>query len=204
MKQLWSVGILVFVLCVNVCYADKLPLAEGDVVFQSFPSTQTRAIQLATRSEFSHVGVVLNHNGALMVYEAVGPVQYTPVESWIGRDAHRHFVAKRLKRAGTVLTSDNLSRLESVASTFEGKPYDFVFGWSDDKMYCSELVWKIFHRALNIDLGRLRKLKEFDLSSAEVQTLVQQRYPHGVPFEETVVSPEDIFASDALTTVYEQ
>jgi hypothetical protein len=139
-----------------------------------------------------------------MVYEAVGPVKFTPVDSWIERNAKRHFVVKRLKNADSVLTSRNLAKLESVALTFKGKPYDLAFNWSDDEMYCSELVWKTFHRALNIDIGKLRKMKEFDLSSPEVRKILAERYPDGVPLEETVISPQDMFQSVDLITICKQ
>jgi uncharacterized protein YycO len=179
-------------------------LKEGDIVFQSFPSSQTKAIQLATKSPYSHVGMILRHNCHLMVYEAVGPVKFTPVDSWVRRNTKKHFVVKRLRNVNGILTTRNLARLRRTALTFEGRPYDFVFNWSDDKLYCSELVWKTFHRALGIDVGMLRKMKDFDLSSPEVRNILEQRYPEGVPLEKTVISPEDIFESSSLVTVYKQ
>ena len=47
-------------------------------------------------------------------------------------------------------------------------------------------------------------MKDFDLSSREVQMKLEERYPNGVPLEETVISPQDVFQSDALATVYSQ
>ncbi len=183
---------------------NNYPLREGDLVFQSFSSSQTRAIKLATNSQFSHMGLILAQNGSLMVYEAVGPVKFTSINTWIDRDPNRHFVVKRLKNAENILTKGNLEKLEHIASSFKGKSYDFVFNWSDEKIYCSELVWKIYDRALSIQIGGLRKLKDFDLSSAEVQMKLKERYPKGVPLEETVISPQDVFQSDILETVYSQ
>jgi len=188
--------------CVAFCHS--FPLQEGDIVFQSFSSPQTRAIQLATKSQFSHMGIILRQGDTLMVYEAVGPVKFTSVDEWIDRDPDKHFVVKRLKNAKTILTKGNLERLARTAATFKGKPYDFVFNWSDEKIYCSELVWKIYYRALGVEIGGLRKLKDFDLSSAEVRLKLRERYPKGVPLEETVISPQDVFQSGALATVYSQ
>jgi hypothetical protein len=150
------------------------------------------------------MGMILKHGGRLMVYEAVGPVKFTSIDSWIRRDMKGHFVIKRLRNAGKILTDSNLARLDSVALTFEGRSYDFVFQWSDDQLYCSELAWKVYERALHIEIGRLRKLKEFDLSSPEVKSKLKERYPHGVPLEETVISPQDVFESTLLRTVYQQ
>ena len=190
--------------CAASCQSHNFPLREGDLVFQSFSSPQTRAIQLATKSRFSHMGIILRHDDTLIVYEAVGPVKFTSISDWIDRDPGEHFVVKRLKNAENILTKENLEKLERVAASFKGRPYDFAFNWSDEKIYCSELVWKIYDRALGIEVGGLRKMKDFDLSSREVQMKLEERYPNGVPLEETVISPQDVFQSDALATVYSQ
>ncbi len=187
----------------STCNAGDLPVREGDIVFQTIPSGQSKAIQIATKSRFSHVGMILSHNGTLMVYEAIGPVKFTAIDAWVGRDTNRHVVVKRLRNTDSLLTKGNLAKLESTALMFEGKPYDSAFNWSDEKLYCSELVWKVFDRALGTDIGVLRKLKSFDLTSPEVQKKLKERYPDGVPLEETVVSPQDIFESALLVTVYE-
>jgi len=150
------------------------------------------------------MGIILRQDDTLMVYEAVGPVKFTSVDEWIDRDPDRHFVVKRLKNAKSILTKANLEKLTRTAATFKGKPYDWVFNWSDDKIYCSELVWKIYYRALGLEIGGLRKLKDFDLSSTEVRLKLRERYPEGVPLEETVISPQDVFQSDTLATVYSQ
>ncbi len=194
----------IFTIIIQPCYPGNFTFREGDLVFQTFPSPQSVAIQLATKSQYSHMGIILKHNGKLMVYEAVGPVKFTAIDDWINRDSARHIVVRRLKNADSLLTRVNLAKLEAVASTFEGKPYDFAFHWSDEKIYCSELVWKVFDRALKIDIGELRKLKDFDLSSPEVQKKLKERYPDGIPLEETVISPQDVFQSPLLTTVYQQ
>jgi len=150
------------------------------------------------------MGIILRHDDTLMVYEAVGPVKFTSISDWIDRDPGEHFAVKRLKNAENILTKANLEKLERVAASFKGKPYDFAFNWSDEKIYCSELVWKIYDRALGIEIGGLRKMKDFDLSSREVQMKLEERYPNGVPLEETVITPQDVFQSDALATVYSQ
>ena len=79
-----------------------------------------------------------------------------------------------------------------------------VFNWSDERMYCSELVWKIYDRAINVQVGNLQKLGEFDLLYAEVQKKMKERYPKGVPLEENVISPERMFQSNLLIVVHEE
>lgn len=45
--------------------------------------------------------------------------------------------------------------MKQIGEKFKGKPYDIYFEWSDDKIYCSELVWKIYKHALDIEIGQL-------------------------------------------------
>ncbi len=40
---------------------------------------------------------------------------------------------------------------------------------SDDRQYCSEVVWKVYQNALGMRVGEQQKLKEFDLSNPLVQ-----------------------------------
>ena len=186
------------------CKPNSLQLKNGDLIFQTSRSSQSKAIQLATKSNYSHMGIILTQNGKQMVYEAVGPVQFTPISNWIKRGEGGHFVVKRLTNANTILTSQNIAKLDSVAVSFKGRPYDLLFEWSDEKLYCSELVWKMYDRALNIQIGELQKLGEFDLSNPLVRDKMKQRYGDAIPLGESVISPEQMFQSSLLETVYQR
>ncbi len=84
---------------------------------------------------------------------------------------------------------------------FRGKSYDLFFEWSDDKIYCSELIWKIYKRAANIEIGKLQKLGDFDLSDKQVKQKMQERYGNNFPENEIVISPVAIFDSKLLETI---
>ncbi len=195
-------AVLLCVFIVASSNAHDFPMREGDIVFLASPPTDP--VLLATRSQYGHVGMILKHRGELMFFEAVSPVKYTPLGSWVKKLEAQHFVVRRLKNADSILTRQILSRMDSAASTLEGKPYDSWYNWSDEKLYCSELVWKIYHRILGIELCDLRRLKSYDLTSPAVQNKLKDRFPDGVPLEEMVVSPQDIYESSLLTTVFRQ
>ena len=71
-------------------------------------------------------------------------------------------------------------------------------------MYCSELVWKIYDRALGIKVGETQALREFDLSNKKVYTLLNDRYHGKIPYDETVISPSAVFDSKLLIKVAER
>lgn len=176
-------------------------LQSGDIIFQTSQSSQSKAIQLATGSEYSHMGIIYVEGDQTFVYEAIQPVKSTPLKEWIARGKNQHYVVKRLKNSEEVLTAEILIRMKAVGNKFKGKNYDLYFEWSDERIYCSELVWKIYFEATGIAIGSLQQLKEFSLTSPEVKQKLKERYGNNVPLHEKVISPERMFNSDLLVTI---
>jgi hypothetical protein len=182
----------------------KNEIQNGDIIFQTSKSSQSKAIQLATNSKYSHMGIIYENDGQFFVYEAVQPVKLTPLNEWINRGENGHYVIKRLENADQVLTSSTLTKMKQIGEQFKGKPYDIYFEWSDDKIYCSELVWKIYKQAADIEIGQLEKLSDFDLTNEIVQTKMKERYGDNIPRDEKVISPAAMFNSEKLITIEEK
>jgi len=182
-------------------FQEKLLNAEvqnGDIIFHTSKSRQSKAIQLATKSKYSHMGIVYRIDGQLFVYEAVQPVKLTPIKEWINRGDKGHFVIKRLKNSDKLLTQEILSKMKQVGEKYRGKDYDLYFEWSDEKIYCSELVWKIYKEGADIEIGKLEKLSDFDLNDKIVKQMMKERYGENIPLDEKVISPVEMFNSDKL------
>jgi len=156
---------------------DKHSLQDGDLIFQTSLSSQSKAIQLATKSKYSHCGLIYKEGNDFFVFEAVQPVKRTPLDAWIARGQSGKYVIKRLKNASDVITPSN------------------------DKIYCSELIWKIYKRATGIEIGNLQKLSDFDLTNEAVKKKMQERYGNKIPKGEIVISPAAIFDSELLVVV---
>ncbi|GAB3333964.1 YiiX family permuted papain-like enzyme [Hymenobacter humi] len=176
-------------------------LHDGDLIFHTSQSAQSQAIQLATHSQYSHCGILYQQDGQWQVFEAVQPVKLTPLDDWIARGKGGHFVTKRLHDAQTALTPAALARLKAAGRPMLGHNYDLYFGWSDDRIYCSELIWKVYERGLNRRIGKLQQLRDFDLSHPAVQAKMIERYGSRLPLSESVISPVSIFTSPELVTV---
>ncbi|MDX5443173.1 MAG: YiiX family permuted papain-like enzyme [Hymenobacteraceae bacterium] len=176
---------------------------NGDIIFQTSMSAQSQAIQLATNSKYSHCGVVYKDGNEYYVYEAVQPVSVTPLANWIARGKNGHFVVKRLKNADKVLTPTVLQKMKQAGEQYQGKNYDIYFEWSDERIYCSELIWKIYKQTTGLEVGKLETLKDFNLSSQAVKQKMQERYGNNIPLNEKVISPASMFHSELLETVAE-
>ena len=91
--------------------------------------------------------------------------------------------------------------MKSYGYQFKNKDYDLYFEWSDDKIYCSELVWKIYKNAADITLCNLEKLESFNLENDKVKAILQERYGNNIPLKEEVVAPSQLVNSDQLITI---
>ena len=176
-------------------------LHDGDLVFQTSQSAQSQAIQLATKSRYSHCGILFRRGKEWRVFEAVQPVGETSLAAWAARGKDGQFVVKRLRDAETVLTPTALQRLRATGEQYRGKSYDLYFGWSDERIYCSELLWKMYQQATGREIGQLQTLREFDLSHPAVRAKLKERYGNRIPLSEKVISPVRMFESEELVTV---
>lgn len=200
-----AIGIVFYKYQTSMKYNKLKPvkLRNGDIIFQTSMSGQSKAIQLATHSPYSHCGIVYQQGGEWYVFEAVQPVTVTPLAKWVKRGKDAHYVVKRLKDADQVLTADVQQQMLREGNKMRGKNYDLHFEWSDKRIYCSELVWKLYDRSAHVQVGELQQLKDFDLSHAAVQAKMIQRYGKHLPLNEPVISPAAIYNSPMLVTVDE-
>ena len=150
------------------------------------------------------MGLIVLRNGVPYVLEASATVRYTPLKKWIERGSGHHYEIKRLREAATMLTPEHSNALHQAGARFLGRPYDLTFDWSDDRMYCSELVYKVYDRALGIKIGDLQRVRDFDLTDAAVQAKMRERYGSEVPLDAPVISPVAMEQSPLLVTVAEK
>jgi len=190
-----------FLFLLSALASQAAELLEGDLIFHESRSAQSKAVQAATGSKFSHMGLIVHRSGKPFVLEAAGTVTFTPLDQWIARGEGGRYTVKRLKDRAKVLTPETLTKAAAFIKELTGKPYDLTFEWSDDRIYCSELVWKIYDKAAGVQIGALQKLREFKLDAPEVQPMLKQRYGDKVPLDEPVISPVAMFDSPLLEVV---
>lgn len=197
----WCALLTLFVVVLPMARAADPAMRDGDIIFHTSRSAQSTAIQRATRSRYSHMGMILHRDGTPFVFEAVSTVKFTPLAQWIARGDRGHYVVKRLGDADTRLDESGAARLRAYATALAGRPYDLTFEWSDTRIYCSELVWKAYERAVGVRLGETQQLGDFDLRDPVVAAKLRERYGTKVPLRETVISPQAMFDSPLLVTV---
>src|SRR5437773_3573503 len=65
-----------FAVLLVACSAGGAPaVQDGDIIFQTSRSSQSLAIQRATHSPYSHMGIILYRSGRPFVFEAIATVR---------------------------------------------------------------------------------------------------------------------------------
>ena len=197
--QIAACLVLAFVSPLGAKETGSFILQEGDIVFSGSTYGQGSAIIAATRSPYTHCGIVFIQDGRLMVLEAVQPVRVTPLADFMARGSKEVFTARRLRTA-VLPAAYQKAREWAVAQI--GRDYDIRFGWDDNKLYCSELVWKVYQQA-GVELCPPRKFRDYDLQRPEVRKIIEERYGSidRLPMDEKVVAPSDLAASALLMEV---
>lgn len=185
-------------LALALCLGCSAPAVQsGDLVFHRSRSPQSAVIAEVTRSPWTHVGVVLERGGEPWVLEAAGPVRLTRLDRWRARGEGGRTLVRRLPRA---LSAGELAALRREGERYLGRPYDARFEWSDRRMYCSELVWKVYERALGVRLTEPERWSALALTP-RARALARRRLGRLPRPSEVVVTPAALATSPALVTV---
>lgn len=164
------------------------PYQDGDLVFHESQSAQSKAIQEATTSRWSHVGIVFQKNGQWLVAEAVQPVRVTTLASFISRGRNQDYRIYRFPG----LTNQQKTRLRKQAKKFLGKNYDIYFEWSQDRIYCSEFTYKAFLAATGIEIGIVQKFRDLKMDGPYARELIRRRLEdtgRALNLDEPIVTP---------------
>ena len=190
---------MTYILAINIALATEYQPQDGDIIFQTSNSSQSKIIQAVTQSPYSHVGIITIREGQPYVYEAIKTVQLTALNSWVDRGNNDQYTVLRSKEP---LSTAQLKKMQSVGQKYKGLSYDLPFQWSDDKMYCSELVWKIYEHGAGITLTEPREMKSYSGMTAKAEQVMQKRWGNRNFYTELVVAPSDLAESPLLETVF--
>lgn len=190
MKKIIIITLLLVasLLAVNVLKSQPAPTAstlkEGDIVFQTSKSPQSKYIILATQSQWSHCGIVIEKPDGLYVLEAISSVSLTPYQLWVERGRGKRVAVKRY--------TDKFIKIKY--SKYLGKRYDKDFKFGNNQWYCSELVYDIYKRQLGVELCEPRPVSDYVISGLD--KIFTKR---GIDKNQLVVAPIDLYDSELLT-----
>ena len=153
-------------LAVEYVVPDTVHLQTGDLVFRRGESRESRAVTTFDRkSDYTHVGMVMNVGGRWMVLHAVPNERATKQE----KDSVKlepigvFFRSDRALMGGIyrypLTPADTLRLLHKGLQLYGRHPlFDGQFDLEDTvSLYCTELVWLLYQQTLNVDLSEGRR-----------------------------------------------
>lgn len=196
-KKILFAALILLPRCVYAQQDSYAPI-PGDFIFQSLPKNDlVDAIEGASQSLYSHVGMVIRINDNWFVRESFGSVHDTALSTWIARGRSNHgFDVFRLK--------PDLQRLVpafvKASDAFLGRPYDDKYTMDDATIYCSELLYKAMLNASGIHLGKLQKLG--DLNWQPYSKAIEKYEGGKPPLERQMITPRSLSEAAELRQVF--
>ena len=193
-----TIGIYVYLYgAAYAAYWDYQP-REGDVVFQSLPHGDlTDLIEGVSQSPYSHCGLVASVDGKWVVFEAFRGVEVTPLKRFLFRGRGRGFAVYRLKSQA----ADVVPGMIQEVRKYMGRAYDHRYRMDDDRIYCSELIYKAFRDATaDGQLGEMARLG--DLNWRPHQEAIRRLEKGPVPLDREIITPKELARARQLKLVY--
>ena len=190
---------IVFLLSLVLFGCNDSTFKDGDIIFHTSKSSQSDMLEKVTSSNLTHVGIIFYNDGEPFVIEGVQPVKITPLNDFISRGVAGKYKVVRYNRK---FTDSQKDRMYEYARNQIGKDYDMKFEWSDDKMYCSELVFKTYFNG-GITLCNINKFEDYDLSDDIIQKEIDIRYGGDINLNENVVTPVDLYESLSVHLIFD-
>jgi hypothetical protein len=148
-------------------------LQNGDIIFESARSDQALAIFFATRSLYTHAGIVEREaDGSIYVIQAAQVVMKTPLAVFIRQSYGERITIMRLPG----LSPAQAAQVVAAAAALRGRPYDFFFRLAPDSIYCSELVYDAFLNGAHISLGKLQPIGALGIDNFAVRKIIATRW----------------------------
>lgn len=193
---------------------DAMPALEtGDIILQSHQTPQAWPIAFATSSLYSHTGIIIKQSdGSYHVLDSAGEVKESPFEEWIQHGHGQQFAIYR----DTRLSSEEKQQLVDAAKEFYGMPYDYVFLFDNNSLYCSELPYRMYHK-LGLSIGKVEKVGDLNVNNPLVEWLIESRWqmhPHCVEqkksykacrelvMQQELISPASIARDPNMKQIY--
>ncbi|MBZ0166344.1 MAG: hypothetical protein K8I00_06010, partial [Candidatus Omnitrophica bacterium] len=174
----------------------RVDLREGDFIFQDIHGKLFRVIEGVSGSRLTHCGIIVKKGGELYVLEAIGPVMLTPLNNWIHRGIGSKFKIVRLKEA----YQRHIPDIIRAAYRYLDRPYDIQYEWDDEKIYCSELIFKAVDDATGIKLADLKRLG--DMNWQPHTAFIRSISGGELPLDRKIMTPGDLALSTKTDFVY--
>ena len=178
-------------------------LRVGDIVFTRIGNPPFTQIAAATGTWTNHVGIVVSFNwlGAIVAESRVPLSRRTRFRRFVQRSADGRVAILRLPRT---LTEEEAARLRRSMRRRLGRLYDTGFDLRSRRQFCSRFVREVLQESTGEAIGEVQTFRELlERNPAADLRLWKMWYFGRIPWDRTTVTPESLYTSHSLRTVFD-
>lgn len=167
-----------------------LPMDElktGDILLLDMDCFSCELIEKQTNGPFSHSGIILKYGTKVYVAQSLGIVHHLPLAKFL-RYTNKPVQVVRPK---FINFTKRRALLESYQNDFLNMPFDHEYTWDDDKLYCSEFIYKILKSVYAIENFAPKPMRYDVNEDGWRRYFGGNEPPHGQPG----LSPNDFYRS---------
>jgi len=180
-------------------FLKEIKYQTGDIIFLSNANAPDKLLQSITKSKISHLGLVIKEKGKTSVFFAGNTVKRVSLPEFLALSSNGKYEVFRFKDSLMISGLNELMLEES--KKLLGSVYDFKYSWLDKEIYNSELIWKVFKRASNIELCALKPLSSIEIKDSLIIKKIKVIYGDTIPPVIKIVSPNDLHDSEYLMKI---
>ena len=148
-----------------------LELRVGDIILQPRDCWSCDLIEAQENSIYSHMGMVIEVDPIVKIIDALGTVKISELQQFdLGTQKNQKLSVRRFRNQEIVefIQNNHNQFIQLYLDNFHGLSYDNDFEWNNfdetgnEKLYCSEMITKLFSSFLGIKLP-MKRMK-FDVN----------------------------------------
>ncbi|MCK9224436.1 MAG: hypothetical protein M0R46_11345 [Candidatus Muirbacterium halophilum] len=183
-------------------YIDGKPVFEsGDIIGHYSNADFLGFFRNVAKSDFNHVGIIIVNDGIPMVFEATGGgVGFNSLDNFSARGNGKYTVL-RVKPEN----SEIISNVIEQALFYNGISYDNSFKFSDEKIYCSELVYKAYQKGGNLKVGNIQQVKDV-IGIQQYNPIfkgIAGNFVKDISMDQEVIMPDSIMKSVKFNIIHQ-
>jgi hypothetical protein len=178
-------------------------LRVGDIVFTRIGNPPFTQIAAATGTWTNHVGIVVGFNwlGAIVAESRVPLSRRTRFRRFVQRSADGRVAILRLPRT---LTEEEAELLRRSMRRRLGRLYDTGFDLRSRRQFCSRFVREVLQESTGEAIGEVQTFRALlERNPAADLRLWKMWYFGRIPWDRTTVTPESLYTSHSLRTVFD-
>ncbi|MFT7155793.1 MAG: hypothetical protein ACI8Q1_000796 [Parvicella sp.] len=158
-------------------------MRTGDIIFHTPIKSDAMDYKIAMINVNVHGYTVL---------EITDRIQHSSLSIWTQN--MKNYTIKRLINVDIILNKSSIRKFRTERQKFIFKSYDSNYCWTDAKIYDSELIWKTYKRALDIEICILDTISNLNKNIPDPEVCTEKYF----------VTPKKIFESEKLITVMQK